>query len=509
MSEDCTTPAPGAGPAPATSPYMQDGLDAHRVLDVILEHSPGYIFVKDPEFRIIAASAQFLALYPEEVRDQVMGRTTFEAYPPEQRENFLAHDREAMRTGLVRYTETVDFPNGERRTLLTSKVGFDQQSGRYLVGMAVDITELRAANEQLTYFGTLAETAGIQIYVGSLIDGRITNANAAARDATGLSEEALRATTIDTVLELDGGHSLLEVRESLAAGESIRGLEGRCIHSDGSSLPTHIHLYRSAGEEMQSVVAFVQDATDIVESRARLTARNAELLEFSYRMSHDLKSPSVSSLALIQTLKEDLKAGRTDASIEILETVERSLTRLVTLTEDIGRLAAVDWGEVELRSVPLEDVVTRVLASLAGLIRLSRADIRRDYDPELVVLADPDRLHSVVFNLVSNAIKYGPEGEPPQVRIVARRDRRGVRAILRIEDNGRGVPVGSEERLFTMFERLHHTNTPGSGLGLYFTRKCVRSMGGEVHYERLHGGSCFRVELRAAKPEPDAERSER
>ncbi len=119
------------------------------------------LFVKDDQFRILLANPAFLSLYPEESRDTVIGTTTLEAYDETQRAEFLAEDRRALDEGLSEVQETIDFPDGRRRTLWTKKIRFEDNDGRrYILAYARDITELKEVERALvTSNGELEEFA--------------------------------------------------------------------------------------------------------------------------------------------------------------------------------------------------------------------------------------------------------------------------------------------------------------------------------------------------------------
>lgn len=138
--------------------------EALNFQNLISENIPDLIFVKDPEFRIVQANPAFLAMYPTEQRDQVIGYTTLESYDPDEAEAFLTHDKKALKDGYSEVEETVAFPNGRIHTLLTKKVRFENTKGEpFILGVARDITaakkaedEILRSNEELERFAYVA-----------------------------------------------------------------------------------------------------------------------------------------------------------------------------------------------------------------------------------------------------------------------------------------------------------------------------------------------------------------
>lgn len=131
-----------------------------RFQELLMEANEDLVFVKDEAFRIVRANQAFLNLYPPEQRDRVVGTTTVEEYDEAQAEEFLAEDRKAFAEGFSEVVEVIDFPDGNRRALLTKKTRFEDAAGRrFLLGVARDITQIKQteaallrSNEELEEF---------------------------------------------------------------------------------------------------------------------------------------------------------------------------------------------------------------------------------------------------------------------------------------------------------------------------------------------------------------------
>ncbi len=116
----------------------------------IIESIPDMLFVKNKEFEIIRANDAFLSMYPEEMRDKVIGYTTLEKYTTKERHSFLQYDKQAFEEGYSETEETIRFPDGVIRTLYTKKTRFKDPKGEvFILGLARDVTELKHSREQL------------------------------------------------------------------------------------------------------------------------------------------------------------------------------------------------------------------------------------------------------------------------------------------------------------------------------------------------------------------------
>jgi PAS domain S-box-containing protein len=134
------------------------------LLELVYKTIPDLIFVKDTQFRIVSANKAFLKLYPEKKRNTIIGTTTLEKHKKEEAEEFLKDDRKAFAEGKVTTEETITFPNGNIRTLLTQKIRFEDAKGeKFILGVANDITdrkqselELMRSNSELERFAYIA-----------------------------------------------------------------------------------------------------------------------------------------------------------------------------------------------------------------------------------------------------------------------------------------------------------------------------------------------------------------
>jgi len=140
---------------------------------------------------------------------------------------------------------------------------------------------------------------------------------------------------------------------------------------------------------------------------------------------------------------------------------------------------------------------TFVPAAAAKGLRLTWSVDERLADAHV---GDPLRLRQILSNLLSNAIKFVEAGVPPVVRI--RKENRGAQARIWVEDNGIGIAPENHDRIFKVFERLHHREIyPGTGMGLAIVHRALERMGGRVGLESALGrGSRFWFELPEASP---------
>ncbi|HWV37340.1 MAG TPA: HAMP domain-containing sensor histidine kinase [Vulgatibacter sp.] len=238
--------------------------------------------------------------------------------------------------------------------------------------------------------------------------------------------------------------------------------------------------------EFQAIGADVNALMDLI------AARRAQQLAFLSGVAHDLRNPLTALRAAAQLSERKAETeGQRRQVARVLRHVDR-MNRLVDDLLDVGRLEA---GQFELRLVEadLRDVVrdTCDLYDEASEIHEVRCALPAE---PVRTRFDPTRIAQVLANVVSNGIKYAPEGGPVDVRLRTE----GSWAVIEVQDRGLGIPP--EERAF-VFEPFRRSTgpaegIPGVGLGLSVARRLVHAHGGEIEFESEVGeGSTFRIRL--------------
>jgi two-component system, sensor histidine kinase len=254
------------------------------------------------------------------------------------------------------------------------------------------------------------------------------------------------------------------------------------------------------------VIGLTQDVTDLVEARdaarqgeqAALSASAAKS-QFLTNMSHELRTPMNGVLGVLHLLK------REPSPSERQRLVDEALATGVGLSDllnDIIDYSDVEAGRVELATEPLDPAAE--LKSVMALLR-PRAEAK---SLEVNVVApdlgwasgDGPRLRKIFFHLISNAVKFTPEGRV-DIGLKADGDGQARRLKLVVADTGIGISPEDQAGLFKQFSQLDASSTRrfgGPGLGLVITRKLAKMMGGEVHFSSAEGqGSTFWVEVSA------------
>lgn len=223
-----------------------------------------------------------------------------------------------------------------------------------------------------------------------------------------------------------------------------------------------------------------------------LESQSAELEEFAYRTSHDLRSPLVSSIGVLDIALHYLKEGDSKQVEQSLVMVRGSLKKLETLVLDILELTKTKNVAEDFQDINFQDIVDDVIQNFSYMDNFARLDIQKSFSDDIKLRSQKSRIHLIIENLLSNAIKYQDnDKENSFVKISTYYE--GENAIFEIEDNGLGIGEDYHNQMFTMFKRFHPRVSFGSGLGLYMMKKSADVIEADIVYEDTGHGSKFKL----------------
>ena len=236
-----------------------------------------------------------------------------------------------------------------------------------------------------------------------------------------------------------------------------------------------------------------REASEALRRRAEELARsNAELSQFAYVASHDLKEPLRVVRTHLQFVQKLVGKQLEETPLKHMQFAMDASSRMYDLINDLLEYARVGVSEEKATAVPVGEALGDVLETLATSINEAGATV---YVGELpIVHAVPAQARQLLQNLIANAIKYRTE-HPLKVSVSA--ETNGSFAILSVRDNGIGFDPQYSNKIFELFQRLHHREKyPGTGIGLSICKKIVEQHGGKIWAESCPGeGSVFKFML--------------
>ncbi len=225
------------------------------------------------------------------------------------------------------------------------------------------------------------------------------------------------------------------------------------------------------------------------EAREALERSNRDLTDFTGIVSHDLKNPISGALFMAELAKESSDAGDADLAGIQLDIVLGSLRQMNRFVTDLHSEALSRNPDAELSQVSLDDVLNRVLKKLAPLLESARASVEAGKLPR--ISGNETLLLQLFSNLIENALKFRSEDDPV---IWIQASSEGGQEIVRVGDNGRGIPIPDRELVFEARARASNADTaPGSGLGLALCRRIMESHRGLIRIASSDKGTVFEL----------------
>jgi two-component system, OmpR family, phosphate regulon sensor histidine kinase PhoR len=322
--------------------------------------------------------------------------------------------------------------------------------------------------------------------------GRIQLVNRAFERLFNLSGDIRGQTILEALRSLplhDLADQIRELGQILNHELEPPGSSHRVLEVNGSAL-----LDRQG--QPQGVILVFHDLT-------RIQQLENTRKEFVANVSHELRTPLSMIKGYVETLLNSAKDDPETAT-RFLQTIRKHSDRLAFLIEDLLTISQLESGRsaMNLQRFQLRPLVDEVFADLQSRAAEKSIHLENQLPADCETRADADRVQQVLFNLVDNAIKYGPvDGH---VRITAdRTDQRRVR--ISVQSDGAGIPPEARDRIFERFYRLDRARSReegGTGLGLAIVKHIVQSHGGEVWVQsELGQGATFCFTLPGADSE--------
>ena len=324
--------------------------------------------------------------------------------------------------------------------------------------------------------------------------GGIETINRAGERMFGRAAEEVLRRDISLLIDLghEGGGGFLQ-RVGASPENLAEGLlrEVTAWREDGTPFPVDLALSAMALPDGAHVVAVIRDITD---------RKKTEKLkqEFVSTVSHELRTPLTSIAGSLGLLSGAAGGELSATASRLLAIAHSNCQRLVRLINDILDIEKLESGKLrfELAPVDMRELVSSAAEGLRGYADGFGVGVEiAGESAALAVRGDADRLIQVVTNLLSNALKFSPRGEPVAVTLA----REGHLARISITDHGPGIPEEFQARVFSKFAQADSTGTRqkgGTGLGLAISKEIVERHGGRLWFASTPGeGATFHIDL--------------
>jgi len=400
-----------------------------------------------------------------------------------------------------------------------------------VVIVARDVTAQKLASE---YARSLIEASRDPLFTINL-EGKITDLNNASANIAGLTREEMIGSDFfgyftesekakEVYLDVFANGFVADFPLTIRDGKLTDVLFNGSVYKDDQGnvkgvvvVARDITDQKRIETQLNEAIVFAEMATEIAEiakNKAETSTKIAETAvkakqQFLSNMSHEIRTPMNAIIGFTKVL---LKSELTAKQKEYLLAIKMSGDALIVLINDILDLAKVDSGKMVFEKIPF-----KMKSSISAMLHLFETKILEknlklvvDYDKNIpdVLLGDPVRLHQIILNLVSNAVKFTAQGKIyVSVHLLSNSDN-NVGVQFSIKDTGIGI---SDEKIGRIFENFQQASSGtsrlygGTGLGLAIVKQLVESQGGSIQVvSRLNEGSTFSFVLNFLKTEEQA-----
>ena len=267
------------------------------------------------------------------------------------------------------------------------------------------------------------------------------------------------------------------------------------------------YLQRRAESIANEMTAEIREAKERLELEVDQSERlvlalkqsNAELTQFAFIASHDLREPLRKIKTFGNMLRDEVQNGLSERGESFLQIIERGAGRMDKLLDSLLAYSRVSTKERTVQAVDLNVVLKDVISDLSIVIADAQGKIQ--VSPLPTVAGDPSQLRQLFQNLISNSLKYQAKDITPLVQVSCRQE--NGKQLIEVQDNGIGFENEYAQKIFDVFQRLHGRNEyPGTGMGLSICRRIAERHSGSISAIGDPGrGATFTVSLPDYKEE--------
>ncbi|MFY7651231.1 MAG: PAS domain S-box protein [Chitinophagaceae bacterium] len=459
-----------------------------------------YKFVKEPNgnYKFIYASEQINAIYevkPEDVLNDASIIINERLHKDDYHKIVASIEKSAAELTVWSEDYRVMLPKKGLRWLSGTAKPEKLPNGEILwYGYITDITDKKKIEAELLVSQHNLETIFENTSVGYLLldtKFNIVSSNSSAKQFS-LSQfglDLIKGNSLINYFPTDMQDGFLQVCNSLINGESIEF--DRQIQSQIDNQLHWYHIkYTSVFDDTNQVIGYILSFEDITERKKGeidlqrsfdlVNEQNKRLLNFSYIVSHNLRSHTSNIKSIVNLLDVlDTEEEKTNM-VQHLKQVANSLDETLYHLNEV--VAIQNNLNVSLENLKLRDYIVKAILVLKDQIAQKQVIIHNEIPDEVIVKFNPAYLESIVLNLLSNAIKYA---HPKRQAEISFRwfSKENVTGIMHVSDNGKGIDLKRHgDKLFGMYKTFHG-NPDARGIGLFICKNQVDAMGGKIEVE--------------------------
>ena len=452
------------------------------------------------------ASKKNNSVSPEDLTSKIdsgsyyISRVDFITLQVENKENdYLMNISRENDNAIVRYRNTLIFLlSGILVFLVTMFISVNYSFRQ----RAITMQELQNSNE---LFAKLFHESPAGAMISRISDGVILDCNEAYMELVGYNkEEIIGKSAVDLNIITPNQH--IQKSESLANSGIVRDMEIEIRMKGGKHLWVSVSLQRAVINGSEVMIAVFLDFTDHKVAQENLLAaleKEKELNELKSQFvsiaSHEFRTPLTTILSSISLIEIYGKPEEENKIVKHIERIKTSVENLTDILNDFLSLEKLEQGKIEniFTQMNLKEYIEDIVEEMGLIAKRKKQQINYVHEGGEEIFSDKKILRNILFNLISNALKYSREGNKINIASIVN----GGIATISIKDQGIGIPEEEQAKLFSKFFRANNAaSIQGTGLGLSIVRKYVELLGGKINFiSRVNEGSTFIVEIPVSK----------
>ena len=492
------------------------------LMRLFMEATPDHVYFKDRESRFLRVSDALARWLGLDDASEAIGKTDRDFFTEEHASKALADEQQVLRTGepMLNLEDRETWPDGSETWVVSSRLPLRDEHGEIVgtFGISRDITERKLSEEALArtnhLLDSIVESLPTPLFLKDADDLRFARVNRAAEELWGFPREALIGKSdLDffpreqAEFFMAKDRKVVDHQELLDVPEEpieTKELGTRYLHTrkvpivDESGVSRYLlGISLDITEQKLAAAELERLLEQLEEQNQRLRELDRMKDEFVALVSHELRTPLTSILGYLELVLEGEAGDVSEDQAHFLAIIERNAQRLLRLVGDLLFVAQIEAGKLAIEREPCDLVQLAADCIEAARPRASEKQIELAFDgaERLELLGDRTRLAQLLDNLVSNAIKFTPEGGRVGVRLTQYERR----VVVGVSDTGMGISPEEQARLFQRFFRTSEATRraiQGTGLGLTITKAIAEAHGGTIEVESTVGvGTTFVVEL--------------
>lgn len=448
---------------------------------------------------------------------------TYEAFlqsvHPDDRELVQKGVQDAIEKGIPYSIEhRIVLKNGqERHVHERGEVTFDTQNKPIrIIGTVQEITERKVAEKAIreseAKYQDLYDNAPDMYCSVDAITAKVRQCNKTLARALGLDQNEINGRKIFDLYHPDSLDGAKAAFNTFVTTGEVRDAELQLKRADGSKLDVSLNVssvrnargninysrsvWRDITQRKQAGAELAKYTETLKQTNAKLKHQQAEMEEFIYTISHDLKAPLVSIQGFTKLLIDEMGENLNDKVNKYLERIASNNLIMATHLHDLLELSRIGRMDEKSEKIDLRKQIEDIFGSFSSISIDHRIDLKTTGNiPE--VIGCPKRVRALLTNLIDNALKYMPRQAGAMVEVGYDPEAHsgdGHRGALYVRDNSDGIPEQFHKRVFQIFQRarLDDEETSGTGVGLAIAKRIIETHGGKIWLKSAPGqGATF------------------